>query len=113
MLVVPECGSISHIRVPGQAIMLQYTLIKIAPNALRWYRTQLTLDWRALTSLLPKHGSLLEVGCGIGALSYKLARQRPALQVTGIDINATSIEYAQRYHTLPNVSFGAIDIQDI
>jgi 2-polyprenyl-3-methyl-5-hydroxy-6-metoxy-1,4-benzoquinol methylase len=91
--------------------MIQYALLKCSPRLLRWYRTCITLDWDHLKSYLPTQGRLLDVGCGVGAIDYEIARCRPTLEILGIDIDARSIALAQSYHTLPNVEFACLDLQ--
>ncbi len=39
-----------------------------------------------LARLLPEQGSLLDVGCGDGALTEQLGRQKPGLEISGIDV---------------------------
>lgn len=41
-----------------------------------------------LARLLPQTGSLLDVGCGDGALTERLGQRRPELEIRGIDILA-------------------------
>ncbi len=43
---------------------------------------------RHLEPLLPERGSVLDVGCGDGALSQELGAQRPGLEIRGIDVRA-------------------------
>ena len=54
--------------------------------------------------------AVLDVGCGAGELALALARGRPHITVTGIDISADLIEVARgRAAHLANVSFEAAD----
>lgn len=52
-----------------------------------------------LSRLLPRFGYALEVGCGPGVIACAVARQRPTLTVTGIDINPQ--RFAQNAAHLP------------
>jgi ubiquinone/menaquinone biosynthesis C-methylase UbiE len=52
-----------------------------------------------------KRGSLLDVGCGDGALSYLLSKK--GLKVTGIDINEKGIAFAKS--RTKNVAFETMD----
>jgi SAM-dependent methyltransferase len=42
---------------------------------------------RYLSRLLPRAGDVLEVGCGPGVIACAVARERPTLTVTGVDIS--------------------------
>ena len=50
---------------------------------------------------------ILEIGCGIGATSWRMARAWPQAQVTGADISPTSIEVANTCFKRPNLSYRA------
>ena len=39
-----------------------------------------------LSKIIPKHFSLLDVGCGDGLLTQRIARDRPDISLTGIDV---------------------------
>jgi 2-polyprenyl-3-methyl-5-hydroxy-6-metoxy-1,4-benzoquinol methylase len=45
---------------------------------------------------LPDSGSILDIGCGFGLFSLYYAQQGPERKITGVDLNATRIEYARR-----------------
>jgi 2-polyprenyl-3-methyl-5-hydroxy-6-metoxy-1,4-benzoquinol methylase len=92
--------------------MLQYTLLKRSPRLLRWYRTQLMLDWNRLQAYLPARGRVLDVGCGVGSLDYEIGRQR-SLDVLGIDVSAESINLAKEYHALSNVEFAPLALEAV
>lgn len=50
---------------------------------------------------------VLEIGCGVGATSWRMARAWPAAQVVGADISRTSIEAARTCFKLPNLAYQA------
>jgi len=50
-------------------------------------------------------GRLLDVGCGPGRLTRRIAERRTALRVTGIDLSADMIREARRGPSLPNLEF--------
>lgn len=50
---------------------------------------------------------VLEIGCGIGATSWRMARAWPDAEVVGADISRTSIEVAQVCFKRPNLSYRA------
>jgi len=66
--------------------MIQYAILKISPRFLRWYR-KFTLDINQLISYLPRSRHLLEVGCGVGSLTYMITQRPQDLKITAIDIN--------------------------
>lgn len=85
--------------------MLQYKLLKLSPRLLRFYRSTLLLDFPRITSYLPVVGKVLDVGCGVGIVSHRVASERRDLNVLGIDISAASIELARVNYTLPNTRY--------
>lgn len=65
------------------------------------------LTIRAINRLRGPIASILDVGCGGGSFTARLAREYPQTQVLGIDISKHAIAYAQRKmsHEMPNLSF--------
>ncbi len=69
--------------------------------------------WRGVvddvTSLASNAASIVDLGCGPATVLQKLARRRPDLSLTGIDIDETMLSIARR--RLPQVRFlqGSID----
>lgn len=57
----------------------------------------------ALKNLKPR--SILEVGCGGGFFTAKLAQKFPQAKVVGIDLNPQAIALAKKQHRAPNLSF--------
>ena len=59
----------------------------------------------------PAPRRILEIGCGLGAMAWRMASRWPEAQVTGIDISPRSIDYASKLFVLPNLKFdsGRID----
>ncbi len=61
---------------------------------------------------LPRSGVVLDVGCGSGAMARLIARDHPALEVVGIDGNASYLDFAEglrRAEGLENLRFEAGD----
>ena len=54
--------------------------------------------------------TVLDVGCGIGLLSYKVAKK--AKQVTGIDFSEPNINYAKEHYQMPNLEFILGDVTE-
>ncbi len=52
---------------------------------------------------------ILDLGCGSGALSARMAALAPEADVVGIDIDADTIAQAASMHALPNLAFRAGD----
>lgn len=92
---------------------LQEFILPLAPGFLRFYRTRLTLDLKEILSFLPEKGTLLDVGCGIGNLVWEVGRKRPKLQILGIDLDPGLIRLAERFHSLPNVSYRCLPLENI
>jgi MPBQ/MSBQ methyltransferase len=60
---------------------------------------------RLIELLLPADGPLLDVGCGLGATTARLAARAP--QVTGINLSTAQIEQARARY--PSVAFSVMD----
>lgn len=58
----------------------------------RWTGT----PFRVAGELLPREGTILDVGCGFGMLSGLLALDSPTRRVIGLDVDAAKIARAQR-----------------
>ena len=50
-------------------------------------------------------GRILEIGCGIGATTWRMARAWPNAEVIGVDVSPKSIEVANLCFNLPNLSY--------
>jgi 2-polyprenyl-3-methyl-5-hydroxy-6-metoxy-1,4-benzoquinol methylase len=87
--------------------------LKISPRFLRWYRTQFLLDSMKIISLLPTRGKLLDVGCGVGLLDYKIAQLSPDLSIFGVDINQRSVAMAKAYNPHPNINYTCVPLQAV
>lgn len=63
---------------------------------------QLLAEWAPAN---PKR--ILEIGCGIGATSWRMARAWPQAEVIGADVSPASIEVAQTCFQRPNLTYRA------
>jgi SAM-dependent methyltransferase len=64
-------------------------------------RAWLTVDQWAPTN--PRR--ILEIGCGIGDICWRMTRRWPGAEVTGMDISPKSLEIARELFTSPRLSF--------
>jgi trans-aconitate methyltransferase len=68
--------------------------------------------WRTVTQWAPHHvRSVLEIGCGLGSVSWRMASRWPEAQVLGIELSPVAVETATKLFRLPNLRFaiGASD----
>lgn len=76
----------------------------------------LTCPIESIFAALPDRGTLLEVGCGHGAISLLAAMRKPNLQVLGTDVDTTKLrcarEAASRLNLTDRVDFQAADLTD-
>ena len=68
---------------------------------------QLVAEWAP-----PKPARILEIGCGIGATCWRMARAWPQAEVVGADVSAISIEVAKTCFQRPNLSYRALLIKE-
>jgi SAM-dependent methyltransferase len=66
-------------------------------NSAQSYALQDLLPWRCDT--------LLDLGCGSGYWSERIARQHPWIEVTGVDFGQAFIDKAEARYRLPNLRF--------
>jgi 2-polyprenyl-3-methyl-5-hydroxy-6-metoxy-1,4-benzoquinol methylase len=60
---------------------------------------------------LRKNSTILEIGCGVGALTGYLAKHIPDGKITGVDISPASVEFAKKkYAHLTHVDFLVADM---
>jgi SAM-dependent methyltransferase len=65
----------------------------------------------AILAVAPRQGRAIDVGCGAGGTSIALAKARPDLTVTGVDLSPSLIDIARsRGAMYPNLSFRVADI---
>jgi SAM-dependent methyltransferase len=69
--------------------------------------------WAAIEQWAPAPGRILEIGCGFGHTSWRMARRWPGAQVTGFDISPRSIEYAAKVFARANLTFVAGRVDEI
>ena len=65
--------------------------------------------YKKFMSLIPKHASILDVGCGPGQATKRFADQ--GHDTTGIDLSKNMIEYARK--KVPNAKFFVKDIEEL
>lgn len=91
--------------------------LEAVPVELHGHRKKLAFFLRALESFRQRRGttaaavSVLEVGCSNGRnVALPLAEQ--GYRVTGVDLHAPSIAFAQTHNDLPNARFVCMDFAD-
>ena len=67
---------------------------------------------RVCISGISPDDSILEIGCGIGALTYLLSKKIKKGKIEAMDISPKSIEYAKKHLRRKNIMFAAADILD-
>ncbi|MEP7278558.1 MAG: 1-acyl-sn-glycerol-3-phosphate acyltransferase [Bacteroidota bacterium] len=75
---------------------LHYNYIYKGP-VLEWYmriKVRLEKNYRQFNELLPKTGSILDIGCGYGFMSYILHFTEPGRSITGLDYDEQKIATA-------------------
>lgn len=65
-------------------------------------------EWR----LDKKTNSVLDLGCGAGAVTYYFAKENPQISFVGLDINPKYIDFANN-HKVSNTSFEVKDFKDL
>jgi SAM-dependent methyltransferase len=74
-------------------------------NAAQSYRLQEMIRWDC--------DSLLDLGCGSGYWSERIARMHPWIRVTGVDFGQPFIEKAQQRYRLDNLQFRREDFGEL
>ena len=57
--------------------------------------------------------AILEIGCGLGDIAYRIACHWPAARVVALDTNATSIDYAKRLFRRPNLEYRCVELSKV
>lgn len=68
--------------------------------------------WKELKRHTKNPRNILEIGCGAGYISYKLAKKYPKAQVTAIDISDKSIELAKKVFKARNLNYFCTTIEN-
>ncbi len=94
---------------------LIYNYIYKGP-VLEWYlRVKLRLEknYELINSLIPKHGRILDIGCGYGYMDYALYFASEQRRITGIDYDEEKIQVANNcFSKDENIDFIAADASD-
>jgi len=92
----------------GLASREEFDEIALAYDAL-W--TARLYDDEILAALPLKVDFILDLGCGVGALTRKLSAR--AKNVLGVDISRRAVELAQEHTTMQNIKYKRIAIEDL
>ena len=83
---------------------------------LEWYmRVKLKLEdnYQIYNRLLPRHGEILDLGCGYGFISYMLMFTSDDRNITGVDYDAEKIGVAENcFSKNERISFVTADVSD-
>jgi len=61
---------------------------------------------------LNPHSNVLELGCGIGVMTYLIAKTVTKGTIESVDISNESIEFAKKQHTATHINHFAADVVD-
>lgn len=86
-----------------------YELPYLIPPELIWRHRATEVILSKLLDLDNLRGKILEIGCGSGFLSKKIAKLLPNMQIYAIDLSANMILYASRKNSLENLKFFNLD----
>ncbi|MEO7313083.1 MAG: 1-acyl-sn-glycerol-3-phosphate acyltransferase [Chitinophagaceae bacterium] len=83
---------------------------------LEWYmriKIKLEKNYKVFHELVPLRGSILDIGCGYGFMSYMLHFTSSQRQITGIDYDEEKIETASHcFSKNERINFACTDIMD-
>jgi trans-aconitate methyltransferase len=65
---------------------------------------------RELEAHVTDGATVLEIGCGPGALLAEIAGERPELDFLGVDVESRMIEHARKAHAGENVTYELVDL---
>ena len=98
---------------PPSLSRLVWRLYAPCPKRIRlfaWART-CVFDFDRVLTHIPRHGRVIDVGCGTGVFANLLARDRPERPVHGCDLDPSAIAAARlAAGPQPNLSFAVTDI---
>ncbi|MCI1786302.1 MAG: 1-acyl-sn-glycerol-3-phosphate acyltransferase [Bacteroidales bacterium] len=83
-----------------------------------WYvriKTRLERDYSFFDRILPRNGSITDIGCGMGQLDYMLSMYSSGRRIIGVDYDSDKISIASNCwmkKNLPDLSFVCSDILD-
>lgn len=93
----------------------QYDLLRRVDHSEISTGATVPIQW--IIENIPNASTVLNVGCGVGEKTYKLAKeikkQLSNIQVVGIDINERAIEKAKSEYNLDNLSFMVEDANSV
>jgi uncharacterized protein len=82
---------------------------------LEWYtkiKLRLEKNYQLMAGIVPRQGSILDLGCGYGIMSHMLALTSPAREICGIDYDEEKIKVASSgFLNSPRLHFEAADIR--
>ena len=86
---------------------------RLSPRLLREIRIRAFLDIDRVARWLPKTGKAIDLGCGYGAVTSRLAEIRPDLELCGVDPDREAVERARTIWSAPNLEFRCGSIETL
>ena len=81
-----------------------------------WYmkvKLKMEGNYQIFQNLVPKHGVIIDAGCGYGFMSYMLAYLEPKREITGLDYDESKIDVAENGFDKPaNLNFVSSNLQN-
>jgi len=90
-----------------------YHLHCLMPPVSIWRNRATAAITKELSTLKGMSGKILEIGCGPGFFSRKLAQLLHNMEIYSIDSSAAMIAYASRKHSMPNLRFFNVNYFEI
>jgi cyclopropane fatty-acyl-phospholipid synthase-like methyltransferase len=67
--------------------------------------------WKTICECLPA-SRILEIGCGVGSVCWRLSRKFPAADIVGVDFSPGNLDIAGRFFSAPNVHYNLMSADD-
>jgi trans-aconitate methyltransferase len=75
-----------------------------------FHRRRVAVVEDAVQRFVPSGGTVVEIGCGPGAILADVAARRPDASFLGLDVEPEMVAHAQRTHPGPGLSFAVANV---